>query len=231
MLARDWIGCLGHFVEANDKIIVALATIAIAFFTLTLKLSTDKLWTETRDASAIAKESAEAATIAARAAEENASTAKESVQALKAAERAYVFVEVTFEEMFIGETAPVGHIYAMVHFWNYGKTPAVVTKIRGYLVVQSHTPQSLVDGDETSLPPSLGIMSSGQYMDRFQVAIDRTQNTDIENWNTRVFCIGKIEYRDVLGDSHETGFCWNLLLHGGEKRFIPTRDSQMNKQT
>lgn len=83
-------------------------------------------------------------------------------------ERSYIFIEVQldkFANSVIDAEGSWGEIRAIVKFWNYGKTPAIVSMIRGYIVITDTTPQSLIESDdsEKSLPPSLGISTNNAY--------------------------------------------------------------------
>lgn len=156
-----------------------------------------------------------------------------TVNALQATERAYLFVE------FPSNVAPltnssvgIQNIFDVV-IWNHGKTPAEVILIRGYPLVQDSIPQALIDfeGSELELPPGLGIATNCSYPIPISHRLTDTERSDIEGWNSKLFIVGCISYRDIFGEVRETGFCWEFLSHMGNQRFIPTRTSLLNKRT
>jgi hypothetical protein len=186
-------------------------------------------WTSTRQY-VVLERSTRAAIIAAEAATRDAKTAQESVETLKRTERAYVFVDVQFDSTSINSGR--AHLSAAVSFWNYGKTPAPVRMIRAYLEMPSEIPQSLLPGNEMPLPPAVGIAPNESYLIRVQLEVSAEQWENVKCWNETLYCVGTLLYDDVLGEPHETGFCWNLLYQSrAPTRYIPTRGSELNRRT
>src|SRR5258708_30546239 len=104
----------------------------VAVFTAVLAFSTIFLWIVTRKAAVAAKASADA---------------------LITIERAYMFAEVSYKG-FVSEDGRGDELHTEVKLWNYGKTPADITMIRGYIVVQNSAPERLLDvpGADRELP-------------------------------------------------------------------------------
>jgi hypothetical protein len=222
-------------IEVVSIALTAVGTLVIAGYTFSLARSTKRLWDEAKASSATANATAEAAKANAEAAKANADAARDSVEALRAAERAYVFAEVEFENWGSSPqptpfpTSRSEWMNAKVKFWNYGKTPAVIVMIRASLRIGGGIPTGHIEfpGSDSRLPPGLAVRPA----DRFEVDVQRQaeQTDDIENGNLMVYCVGKIEYADVLGGEHYTSFCWRYL--GGRRKWELARESPLNERT
>ena len=156
--------------------------------------------------------------------------AKDAADALPKIERAYVFVEVS-----IGEFALAGTDDAIanirVRFINLGKTPAIPKRIRAYPVVQQAIPDALnsVPSSERQLPPSYVIPAGDGFpLNAIELKRKRTEMTEISDGTMPLFCVGQIEYSDVLGAHRETGFCWRYDSVG--RRLVPA-ESKLNYYT
>lgn len=209
-------------------LLAALSTFAIAGFTLWLVIVTRGLLLEARKQFPHFKENVEAATKAAHAASENVAT-------LVASERAYIFAEVqldTFANALL-TGGPLGTTTATVKFWNYGKTPAVIGKIRGYITLSEVAPQELLDveGTERELPPGLGIATNCAYPIPLAHRYEIADFSDIKNWRKKLYVVGKMEYRTILDKDCVTEFCWHLVYRDEGSFITITRDSQLNRRT
>jgi hypothetical protein len=186
---------------------VAFFTAILAIFTAVLAIST--VWHVTGKA---------------------ANAAKASADALLATERAYVFAEIRFAG-FVSPDGTGNRINADISFWNYGKTPAVVTRIRAYIALRNEPPIELIDapGADKDLPPGLGIAVNSAFpISVFTYATPRDQQ-DISSIERTAYCLGSVQYTDVLGKSHRTAFCWQYVP--GTATFVLSRDSKLNFQT
>lgn len=147
---------------------------------------------------------------AARDAEIAANAAKASAEILPKIERAYVFVEVFIESVTVIERNFRYAVAIRVRFTNHGKTPAILTKVRAYPVFSDDSPSSLIDSDraDRQVPEGMVIGADGQY------DLDLAQNLSQQDWADlhdlirRPFVVGVVEYKDVIGATHHTGFCW-----------------------
>jgi len=52
---------------------------------------------------------------------------------------------------------------------------------------------------------------------------------DVEGLNVIVYCVGKIEYADVLGKEHATTFCWHYIPQ--RHKWELARESPLNERT
>jgi hypothetical protein len=222
----EWLASHNEIITAIATVFMAIATVFMAVFTWRLWVSTNRLWEE-------AKNSAVTASTAANAAKDNAIAAKDSVLALKASERAYVFAEVHLEELFFGSNADVGRVEARIQFWNYGKTPAIIELVGADLTIQKQLPAVRSDSEDVNrpLPPSLAIGTNDSYPIYVNRRISLVERNEIGNLNTNLFCVGIIKYSNVHNEPCETEFCWNLFTHGGDNKFVVTRDSTLNRRT
>ncbi len=188
---------------------VALFTAVTGVATIILAASTIFLWLVTRRAALAAKASADT---------------------LIATERAYVFVEVMFSG-FVSDDGRGDEIHADVKFWNYGKTPAVVTMIRGYIILQPSPPMGLVDhpGADRELPPGLGIATNCAFPINVARKLTDDERSQIQGLNTAVYCVGIIQYSDVMGISRQTGYCWQYVPH--RNSFAISQSASLNFRT
>jgi len=163
-------------------------------------------------------------------AEEGKLSGESQIKALKAIERAYVFVEISFDGTL--RSSPFGFPDEMyVKFWNYGKTPAQIDQIRAVTATLSEVPQVLPPIGDSPLPPALGIPQNVAYDVSVIVRLSDMEKAAVERMDKSLYCMGLITYRDIFGTRQETGFCWNLLYHMQRAVFIPTRSSSLNKRT
>jgi hypothetical protein len=141
---------LAELLEEYGGVLTALATVAIAWFTFTLRRSTDRLWEAGEGQLRVAKDSADAA--------------KASSEALARMERAYLFLSVVVAHL--GGKGVDHRVSVQFHFKNYGRTPALVTDVLAALqVCPSGCPgedaESFIGGD---MPAGLAI-SAGEDAD------------------------------------------------------------------
>jgi hypothetical protein len=184
----------------------------VAAFTGILALSTCLLWWVTRTA---------------------ANAARDAAEALPLIERAYVFVEVRLTEALIYSLTGNAPSDVEIHFQNHGKTPAMLNKVRGYCIIQQENPSALLsfEGSERELPQGLVIKSGGIWIEKVPARISSAQMGEIERSNTNLFCVGRIEYKDVMGKRYETGFCWRYMYHMQRGRFVIADDTKLNYYT
>lgn len=173
-----------------------------------------------------------------RAASKSADAASDNVITFVAAERAYVFAAVRLDSfdnsIGFGGKKEFGPTHATVFFWNYGKTVAVVTMIRGDIYVLEKAPDSMLDfpGAEKPLPPSLGVEPGDNYNIHLEHNMTLDEFVELKNLSKRMFFVGKMDYRTVLSDNDcTTGFCWELLYQDKGARIVPSRDSKLNRRT
>ena len=104
---------------------------------------------------------------------------------------------------------------------NVGRTPAVGSTISRRITFGQNARQTVEDLKVSSYPPNLGdLWGPGPESDKFVTAVsevvDEKTAQDLVNAatvNTLLHVYGVIQYRDVFGDYHETGFCGRRILN------------------
>jgi hypothetical protein len=189
--------------KATDDHSLSIATIWLAILTAVLAvIAFFQLWLFLRQLRLAER--------AARDAEVAANAAKASAEILPKIERAYVFVEVFIGDVTIIERNFHYSVAIKVRFTNHGKTPAILTKVRAYAVFSDDSPSKLIDSDraDRQVPEGLVIGAGGDY--ELDLPQDLTQQdwADLHDVIRRPYLVGVVEYKDVMGATHHTGFCW-----------------------
>jgi hypothetical protein len=158
------------------------------------------------------------------------------VEAFLTSERAYVFAEVVLGNISAGSLGadPALKVWGTVKFWNYGKTAAVVTLIRGYMTLEADVPHELLAGagTEKQLPASLAIATNTTHPEELIITLSRADVADMKDLRKRLYVVGKIEYNTVHGASCVTGFCWHVVYRENAGSVVTiTRDSRLNVRT
>lgn len=164
----------------------------------------------TREATAVAKESADAT--------------KESVETLKSAERANLFVMVQH-----AEDAPHVKWFCDFIVFNAGRTPAILTNVNGSYERVAHgdaIPNISPEGDHGITPDTMIIAGSPGIED---TKTFRARKSQAFRGDYRLVCIGRIQYKDIFGASRETGFCWEYM--DDIREFQPINDPKRNYHT
>ncbi|MGA9851919.1 MAG: hypothetical protein WBR15_03215 [Gammaproteobacteria bacterium] len=199
-----YVTCILNWLEAYSGVITAIATLMIGGFTYTLWRSTRKLWKEAEASRIISKDSADAAKGSADAAMIAAEAAKKSADALPRIERPYIFVD--------GDkhTLSGNMRYTELVFKNYGKTPAIITRIQTRLVRKVEGEPNKPDYLSTPISVNIVIESTSGWAHREQPS----QYLDIR------WYYGCAEYKDIFGDIHKTWFGFNAIPgHGNNSQF------------
>jgi hypothetical protein len=153
---------------------------------------------------------------AARDAETAANAAKASADALPKIERAYVFIEVSISD-FIQNMHEIGHFDITVRLTNHGKTPALLTLVRSYVVWSESPPEALVEHEKADrpLPPGLVVGAERTFELTSQHGVDGEVNRQLHDIASRMYFVGVVEYEDIMRVKHRTGFCWHTYPIGG----------------
>jgi hypothetical protein len=225
--------------------ITALATIAIAAFTFTLKAATDRLWKAGDEQLKFVRESAieQAANMgaslavsdkAATAAERSAKVAED---ALFVAQRPYIFVTAArfkhpLDSKTFNYTGP--EIWPWIRFQleNHGRTAASIIEICADSACVAKLPVGPVYREQTKYytPRLVGADKIATVGYVFKTPIDGKVMTDIAMTPglvknaRRLFAFGYVKYRDIFDYTHTVGFCWryNLALMA----FIPAEEEE-----
>jgi hypothetical protein len=149
-------------------------------------------------------------------------------------ERAYVFVKIC-ESTINSETWDAS---AKIWLVNYGKTPAIIRIIRGWIKFLDAVPNELPKPTEAEDlwkdgvvlapgPDPQVIITAGPTRTKF----NQSQFDSISGTRT-FYCMGVVEYQDVFGKNWETRFCWHYSPSSEHHaKFDFTRDSAINRRT
>jgi hypothetical protein len=150
-----------------------------------------------------------------------------SVETVARAERAYVFGKAIWGP---SSRESDGTVPITLEFVNRGKTPAMITMLRGYPIVSKRAPEALVafPGEDARLPDGLTIAADRGFAEPMPLKVTDDEWRDIQLRNTNLYVVGLIEYRDIHDVLHQTGICWVLDFVRG---FQMDRHSGLNFRT
>jgi hypothetical protein len=166
-----------------------------------------------------ATKATEKAAIAADSAATTASKAlKASDRSFKIEERAYVAT--TFAEManppVITKSANTVSVCVDVHAANSGKTPAVGFRLYRYATYGENAEKTIRTMKVPVYPvPDGGLLGNvgDQRGTAVSSPVDQTTAQKLINADDAVYIYGIVQYFDIFGDYHETGFCYQRVLH------------------
>lgn len=157
---------------------------------------------------------------AAEATNKSANAARDSADALPTLERAYIFVKnVSFIppttvtalllESYNGGIVVDKNSFKVI-VENYGKTPAIIKRVEGIGKVFTGAIPYLQGIQHPNTPEQIRIVAI-QKDESFIFDFDIEDNETIDKVNSlqhKLVAIGCIQYEDIFGKLHETGFCW-----------------------
>jgi hypothetical protein len=144
------------------------------------------------------------------------------IRSLELTERAYVFLNYKIEQTFVSKNFRPGHGAALYYtFRNSGKTPSTFKSIPASIrYFKSGHPEYFELGDETAIPPSGIVFPPNGEGPTFEfsakVAIADDEIVEARAGRGKIYFWGKLEYADVFGSKHETGFCWEYNFRGND---------------
>jgi hypothetical protein len=160
------------------------------------------------------KQAADAATSAAATAK---STLDSSSQSFKQEERAYVAV--TYAIMSnppICKFVKGNRVCVDVHCANSGRTPAVGMRLHRYATFGGDSERTIKQMKIPTYAVPDGAMM-GNVGDQWGTAptdpVDATTAKKLINADIPVYIYGLIQYFDIFGEYHETGFCYERVIH------------------
>ncbi len=164
-----------------------------------------------------------------------AKAADTSAKAVMLAERAYIFPEFSFEDALKESDIGIDNILR-VNFWNNGKTPSEIVKIRHLLCLREADdgpPQELIKTihDDILMPPGIGIAQQTCFPSRPQVRIETGDIESLKWWKKRLYVAGRIDYIDVFKSPQVTGYCWEYKWFSNDWHFLPVPESKLNIHT
>lgn len=185
-----------EFLHSIENIITALATIAIAWFTWTLYQSSEKMWRVNRQTTFAAIHSAQAA--------------KKAVEYAPRVERAYLFLSLDVKSRIEIWQPHVDDTRSYIEFGfkNHGKTPAVVEELHVTAMFWAESWPAMEIAEKLVIQRGWVISAGetqGEYKTEFSLhdsAVERARKREgyILFW-------GKVVYRDVFKEVHESGWC------------------------
>jgi hypothetical protein len=220
------------FLETYNGAVTAVATIAIAAFTLTLKRSTDKLWEAGEKQFTLAKETADrqAGEIQAqiKIAQNNAKAAQKAADASVATERARFYVEIvkdnfidcinaasTWENTPQVDESPVSASntpMARLRFRNYGKTPGIVEEVGLGLVYSETIPDPVYDikaVKENIIGPDKTTEEIGEAITGASLTLGQAKK--VRDGTGTIWLYGYVIYDDVFGERQTHRFFQRLV--------------------
>jgi hypothetical protein len=161
-------------------------------------------------------------------AEAAAKAATVAAEHIPRVERAYVFLERTLNIRVTPNPGGGEVLRVEFAFHNHGKTPAIFRRIEVDIRRVDAYPTRLRDTGASDMPPGL-VLSS----DETTVFFPRVTLIQPEEWMSfmrrqpLLLFLGKVEYRDIFGTMHETGFCFEWQSGG----FAPSPSETLNYYT
>ena len=189
-------------VKAADDHYISVATGGLAWLTAALAaIAIVQVWLFVRQLRLSEK--------AARDAEMAAKAAKASADALPKIERAYVFVEITLRDAQQKLAGP-SKVECDVIFTNHGKTPAILKRLRADAYWCDTAPAELIKAprSDRQMPDGMVIGAGKEFKLRLTRVLDENEKHDLFDVVWSVYFVGLVEYDDIMGVTHRTGFCW-----------------------
>ena len=212
--AEPQIICTARLLDSHNGLVAALAGIAIAWFTFTLKRSTDKLWSVSN------------------------AQAKTAERALVDLERPFIYVNVkhplaTLDTGSFGGTTTVrDHGYIDIVYSNFGRTPASLTRIE--IAVVSAPQGSMADAIDPKIVGGIelpvGVVSDKgdphterrELRNRFVGA----EGGEINERKRSIWIVGFVRYKDIFTTNYITGFA--VIYDPIRDRFFPKGGEKYN---
>lgn len=228
--------CTWEFTDKNNGAIVALATIALSFFTATLWRATTRLWQTSQDQVRYAER---AITSAEKSAERQSSDLNRSIAltkrqiavaerhlstyegSVKRVERGYLFVadiESTFAPHLI-PAATVGGLPSpsiRVVVRNYGRTPINIIHCAIFAEPHAASPdipkQAELENIKTLSPEQIFVVIGADKEHKFPEIgsagfSDVKVRDELRSGVLSLYCYRHFTYRDIFMDHHESAFC------------------------
>jgi hypothetical protein len=212
---------LAHFTKKLWNSTVDLASEA--------KSTSERQAGEMKESLALTKQSADAATV-------SAAAAKATADAIPNAERAYVFVFVLSGGPLIADREPLNEVWISHH--NHGRTPAMIGRVRyGIQTFDGYPKRGEGFISDTIRPDSANVLPAGagdKPGERVHgilggYALPSEAFSLINERRIRLLCFGVLEYEDVFGRQHETGWCWEYDPQ--VQAFRPSDCKELNYRT
>jgi hypothetical protein len=198
--------CAIEAIDRHNGFFAAIAAFIIAWFTWSLRQSTEKMWGETKKAADAADASAKAVSIVERAYVYPIITGHSAIGECINNARVFYLDDLTKDDVPTPETAEVTFV-----FKNFGKTPAILKEAfvgfgaapLGALIGVSIVESVLASLEETS-----------PLISQMQVGITRKQAQRILTYTGHVCFEGNVTFDDIWGNEHTTEFyfIWDISI-------------------
>lgn len=193
---KDWWEKYKRYVEISGVVLLAIYT----GFTI-------KMYYANRDA-------ANAATIAAKTAKD---TLDSSNQSFRQEQRAYVATtQALMATPAICQVPGQTRVCVDVHAANSGRTPAVGLRLHRYATFGDNSEETIRQMKVPAYPSPDGGML-GNVGDQWGTAptdpVDAATAKKLIDADIPVYIYGVIQYFDIFGEYHETGFCYKRVFH------------------
>jgi hypothetical protein len=211
----------GYWLTASAAAITALATGFIAWFTWTLRQSTEKMWVETQKAADASKQSADVAE-----------------RALTELEAPFIAVEIA-ENGIIRKFSGMGHDFQAIRFCvvNYGRTPAQLIEIADLPALRKKTdglPPAASPDKATRNTMPYGVIApptgkSQPFTNNLFAYLLGTNILTTEQLPLKehtFFFYGFVRYATIFGEVFRVGFCYQFDLFS--EKWLLTGDEKYN---
>ena len=181
---------------------------------------------------------------AANAGRSAAAAAKKSADALVKIERAYLFIDEDVEFDPVGDpftasteergSSEMPNYVIKFTFINRGRTPAILESIGMGVLPVSQQPTKL-DASALALRASVPVGSVISANSRYErrlgcpFRMEQAERKQVEQRELRLYFLGRIGYKDIFGNSHETGF--GLEFEPGSQSFMRVLSDELNYYT
>jgi hypothetical protein len=240
---------IGMSLDIFSAFITAIATAFIARYTLTLKRSTDKLWTSGEKQFALSKETSDRQNIEVQnqlaLAKEAGRAAQKSADAAVAAERARFYIVIRKHNLteFLVKAARYPNSPTMpfsfepfveYEFKNYGKTPGIISEVSHGMIVHQGPPDPVYQVSSHLFVENMiaaGGVTEPQKFDG-PVLFDTIEDTlPILMGQKQFWFYGRFDYADVFGNSQVHRFLMRYVKTGLQWGFQPYDYKHYNNST
>jgi len=227
-----------EFLEAHEKTLIVLSTVAIALFTGTLWRATTGLQDLAASQSADIKQSLRITEESAKAAQTSADATKESADAAVKSSMPILFPFIIDGSKLLPDPSvaePITHrpkLKFILH--NYGKTPAIIISIKYELAFANGLPdvppwinpdirtdREVIPGDTLRIETAMAFPYSF-YRDITPPEIENARRKP-DGQSLRFYFYGELIYDDVFGYRHIKGFCRKVFPNVGGIPSQPVR--------
>ncbi|MDD5285713.1 MAG: hypothetical protein PHD54_07625 [Desulfuromonadaceae bacterium] len=157
---------------------------------------------------------------------------EKTTKSLQDSERPYIFASLKSCEFDDSEEG-LGKWKVEYTLKNHGKTPAILTNKQVFIQEKDRV-KPIEAPEKEDIPQGGGVVGVGDEdvspcIHVMDIGIAQSILAGI--FIDRLFCYGRIDYKDIFGNSHHTKFCWVYQNRVTEKSFYLTPDKELNDYT